>query len=67
MKEFEVIIEETVSQSFTVVASSLEEAEEIAQNKYYEGEFVLEPGDCQYRTMMARDNETKEETSWGQF
>ena len=34
MKEFEVVIEERVSQSFKVIANSLEQAMEIAEEKY---------------------------------
>ena len=64
MKKFKVIIEETVSQEFEVEAEDFESAEDIATAKYYEGEFVLEPGEVNYRQMSIIDDETKEQTSW---
>ena len=67
MKEFEVYIEETCSQKFIVMAKDMEEAEEIAMEKYDEGEFVLEPGELVSKCMMTRDTETDEETNWCEF
>lgn len=42
--QYTVIIEETVSEEFTVNAGSIEEAETTARTLYRSGEFVLEPG-----------------------
>ena len=67
MKKFEIIIEETLPQTFEVEAESLEDACDIASEKYYNCEFVLEPGDLVSKAMIARDTETKEETSWFDF
>lgn len=67
MKKFKVIIEETISQEFEVEAEDFESAEDIATAKYYKGEFVLEPGEVNYRQMSIIDGETKEQTSWFDF
>ena len=67
MKDFEVTIEETLTQTFKVKANSLTEACEIASEKYNNGEFVLEPGELESKEMMARDAETEEETNWFEF
>lgn len=67
MKEFEVVIEERVSQSFYVKADSLEQAMEIAEEKYNNEEFVLEPGNINGKSMVAIDNETNEMTEWVEF
>lgn len=45
MQEFEIIIEETVSQTFAIQANSKEDALQIAREKHKTAELVLEPGD----------------------
>lgn len=45
MKEYKVLIEETVSGEFKVLANNEEEAVRIAKSKYDKGEFVNEPGE----------------------
>ena len=67
MKKFKVTIEETVSQEFEVYAEDFESAEEIAIRNYDIGEFVLEPGELQYKEMSICDEETQEQTSWFEF
>ena len=47
MPMFEVIIEETVSETFRVEARDADEAENIARERYRSGEIVLSPGECQ--------------------
>lgn len=44
--KYTVTIEETVSEEFTVEASSPEEARRIVENAYKNEEIVLEPGNC---------------------
>lgn len=44
MAEYKVMIEETVTATFTVVAESEAAAKKIAEAKYKNCEFVLEPG-----------------------
>lgn len=47
--KYQITIEETVAKDFWVEADSPEKACEIAERKYETGEFVLDPGDCQFR------------------
>jgi len=62
---FKVTIEEMVSETFEVEATNIEEAMQIAEEKYNNGEFVLEPGNLTCKQMMAEgDNET---TEWVEF
>ena len=42
--QFEILIEETISDIFYINAHTREEAILLAQKKYRQGEFVLEPG-----------------------
>lgn len=68
MSTFKIIIEEHISQEFEVEASSMEEAEEIAKQKYYDGEFVVD--NCNAPTaqlMYVEDEETGEHTEWEEF
>ena len=66
-REFEVYIEEIVNEEFTVEAVDMEEAEEQMIEKYNKGEVVLEPGNLVSKSIMVRDPETDEETSWNEF
>jgi len=67
MKKFEVTIEEVISQTFELQAENLEQAIDLAMEKYGNGEFVLEPGELESKTMMVKDTETEEETNWFDF
>lgn len=61
-----VIIEEHISQAFEVEADSLEEATEIAEQKYYDGEFVVDAFNApNAKLMMADDGEYC--TEWVEF
>ena len=66
MKEFTIIIEEIVSQPFVVEAESAEEAMQTAEDKYHNGEFVLEPGAliCKQMAIVEPDDEV---TEWTEF
>ena len=44
MKKYEITIEEIISQTFEVYAENDEKAQEIAERKYKDGEFVLSCG-----------------------
>lgn len=59
MKRFYVTIEETVCETFEVVAEDENQAREIAAAKYKSGELVLEPGELQ-RSKMKVSNESYE-------
>lgn len=61
-----VVIEETNTKEFKVEASSPENAQKLAVEKYYNGEFVLDPGECQFRRMsVSAPNE--EGSEWVEF
>ena len=60
-----VTIEEHISQAFEVEADTLEEAMQIAEDKYHSGEFVLENPCVTSRLMMAENN--YESTEWSEF
>lgn len=60
-----VTIEEHVSQAFEVEADTLEEAMQIAEDKYRSGEFVLENPCITAKFMMAENN--YEATGWEEF
>ena len=66
-KTFKITIEEHVVETFEVEATDLEEAMEIAESKYYNGEFVLEPGDVAARLMQAECDEDGDATEWVEF
>ncbi len=42
--KFEILIEETISDTFYVDAETREEALSMARQKYQHGDFILEPG-----------------------
>ena len=65
MKEYKVIIEETVSEEFKVVAESEEDARKIAEKRYQDGEFVLSPGNLVSKKMAVVSE--KEEAEWVEF
>ena len=60
-----VTIEEHISQAFEVEADTLEEAMQIAEDKYRSGEFVLDNASVTAKFMMA-DNGNKQ-TLWEEF
>ena len=67
MKTFNITIEEVVSETFKIEANSMEEAMEIAEEKYNNCEVVLEPGNLVSKSMQCEDLETNETTDWVDF
>lgn len=53
-------IQEVVSETFEIEANSVEEALEIAREKYDNGEIVLEPGELISTSASAYDEKTGE-------
>lgn len=45
MKTFKILVEETVSEEFEIIAQNEDEALKIASQKYKTGELVLAPGE----------------------
>ena len=66
-KLFQIIIEETVSESFDVYADSIEEAIQTAEDKYNNSEFVLSPGNITDRKIAAFDKDMNLEQEWIEF
>ena len=60
-----VTIEEHISQAFEVEADTIEEAMQIAEDKYRSGEFVLDNTNVTAKLMMAENN--YEATEWSEF
>lgn len=66
-KIFKVTIEETVSKTCDIEASSLEEAREIAINKYRNCEIVLEPGNLMSKRISVCDSKYEKQTDFEDF
>ena len=67
MKTFKIHIEETLSDTFTIEAETIEDAMELAEEKYFEGEFVIPPQSPTCKMMMAECDENGETTEWVEF
>ena len=63
MKEYTIVIEETIVQEFKVTAENAEKALEIAYFKYKSKEFVLEDAEVQ-STHMSVTKPENEATEW---
>lgn len=64
--KYTITIEETNTKDFKIEAESAEEAYGIAEQKYKSGEFVLDPGECQFK-QIAITCPSKEATEWREF
>ncbi len=64
--KYTITIEEAVAKDFEIEASSADEAYEMAEQKYKTGEFVLDPGDCQFK-QIAITAPSNEATEWREF
>ena len=64
--KYQITIEETVAKDFLVEADNSEEACKIAEVKYKIGEFVLDPGECQFK-QMAISGPSEACTEWWEF
>ena len=64
--KYMITIEETCAKDFEIEASNANEAYEIAEQKYKSVEFVLDPGECQFR-QIAITAPNDEITEWREF
>ena len=68
MKDFEINVEQIFSYTFKVKAENIEQAMEIAAEKWNKRYYIENVScDLSSRTMMAKDIETDEETNWIDF
>lgn len=67
MKKITVTIEEHITQDFVVEANDMEEAMEIAKEKYKNGDFVILPGVVNTTLMAAYEPGTNEYTEFVEF
>lgn len=61
-----VTIEEHISQAFEVEADTIQEAKEIAWQKYYNGEFVVDAFNAPTAKLMMADD-GQYQTDWEEF
>ncbi len=66
MKKYTIAIEETIVKEFEVYAKDSEEAMKIAEKKYKNGEFILDPGEVQFKQMCI-SKPTSKVTEWSEF
>ena len=64
--KYTITIEETVAKDFKIEANSADEAYKMAEQKYKDGEFVLDPGECQFK-QIAITSPSNESTEWTEF
>lgn len=64
--KYTITIEETVARDLEVEADSAEEAYGTTEQRYKSGEFVLDPGECQFR-QIAITKPSDEATEWREF
>lgn len=67
MEKFYVTIEKHYTQVFEIKATDMEEAMEIAEERYENGEFNVRGNDPQAKLMMAEDESGEEATEWVEF
>ena len=68
MAKFKVIIEEHISQHFEVEAENAEQAQAIVEQKYYDGEFVVDNCNVPTTKLMYIANEDNDPcVEWEEF
>ena len=65
-KVFKIAIEEHINQIFEVEAADLEEAMQLAEERYYKGEYVLDDVNVSAKLMSAEDG-NGDYTEWVEF
>ena len=67
MKKYQIVIEETVVDDFTVEADSPQEAQSIAEQMYHDGKIVLENGEVQTKRIAVNDTECENLIDFHEF
>ncbi len=67
MKKYQIVIEETLVDDFTIEASSPEEAQSIAEQMYHDGKIVLENGEVQTRRIAVNDTDCENLIDFHEF
>ena len=66
MRQIKVTIEEHISKTFEIEADTIEEAMQIAEDKYRSGEYTLE-NSCVTARLMSADDGNGDCTEWVEF
>ena len=67
MNKYQIVIEETIVDDFTIEADSPDEARSIAERKYKSGEFVIEDGEVQTRRIAVNDTDCENLIDFHEF
>ena len=67
MKKYQIIIEETIVDDFTVEADSPQEAQSIAEQMYHDGRIVLENGEVQTKRIAVNDTDCENLIDFHEF
>ena len=67
LRQYLVTIEEHISQEVSIQAEDIAQAMDKAKAAYCRGQLVVQPSAPVARLMMARSEDTKEETEWKEF
>ncbi len=67
MSEYQIVIEETVVDDFTVDAASPEEAQSIAEQLYRDGMILLEGGEVHRRRIAVNDTDCENIIDFHEF
>ena len=67
MERYEVIIEETVDETFSFELPDDVDIYEYVRDNYYNGKIVLEHGECKFRQMEIRDLSDNSWIDWQEF
>lgn len=67
MKKYEVTIEETCCETFLFEIQDDVDIIDYVSENYYDGEIVLENGECQSRQMEIHDLDKGSHTDWIEF
>lgn len=67
MKKFKVTIEEHISETFEIEAVCIDEAMQIAENRYCSGEYVLGSEASVTARLMSAEGDDGVSTEWTEF